>query len=95
MRYEEGYPSIPGKPETYSPTYNKYLDMLRKNMRGESLTQEEAGEVYDYMNQLVHYTVPEGGALLLLYEQLAIERSQGLRCSVCGKVQDPDCIEGC
>ncbi len=86
------YPSIPGKPETYSPTYNKFHAMLCQK---EPLSKEQASEVYDYINQLVYYAVPEGGLLMCLYDQLGRERHKGLRCSVCGKYQDDSCILGC
>lgn len=89
------YLSIPGKPETYSPTYNKFHGMLTKVMAEEPLTHDEASEVYDYINQLVYYAVPEGGLLLCLYDQLGRERHKGLRCSVCGKYQDESCNQGC
>lgn len=90
------WPSIPGKPETFSPEYMKVLGLLSQDFRkSEPLTQEQAQYVYDRVNELVYHAVPEGGALLSLFERLAVERSQGLRCSVCGKFQDRSCIEDC
>lgn len=91
----EEYPSIPGKPETYSPTYHKFLELLRRNMATDPLTKEEAGEVYRAVYALVEGTVPEGGLLMCLYDQLVRERVKGLRCSVCGKYQDSSCIQDC
>lgn len=89
------YPSLPGKPETFSPTYMKFLDMLKQDFRGkEPLTEEQAHEIYNRINELV-YSHAEGGILMSLYNQLTIERSKGLRCSVCGKYQDESCILGC
>ncbi len=92
---DDEYPSIPGKPETYSPTYHKFHALLSKQMRKEPLSEEEAGEVYDYINELVYHAVPEGGILLSLYNQLGRERHTGKRCSVCGKYEDKSCILGC
>lgn len=90
------WPSIPGKPETFSPEYRKVLDILGQDFRGtEPMTQEQAGYIYDRVNELVYWAVPEGGALLSLFERLAVERSKGLRCSVCGKYQDKSCILDC
>lgn len=86
------YPSIPGRPETYSPTYNKFHAMLSQK---EPLDADQAGEVYDYINELVYHAVPEGGLLLCLYDKLGRERHKGLRCSVCGKYQDDSCYAGC
>ena len=91
-RSTEEYPSIPGRPETYSPTYKKFHAMLSQK---EPMSKEQAGEVYDYINELVYHAVPEGGILLSLYDTLGMERNKGLRCSVCGKYQDSDCILGC
>lgn len=91
----EEYPSIPGKPETFSPEYHKFREMLLQTMRNEPLTQEQASEVYDVINELVYYARPEGGILLSLYDQIGRERHTGKRCSVCGKYEDKSCIEDC
>ena len=89
---QEEYPSIPGKPETFSPEYKNVLGML---IQYEPLSEEQAIHIYDRINELVYYAVPEGGALQLLFERLAVERSKGLRCAVCAKYMDPSCITDC
>lgn len=88
---EAEYPSIPGRPETYSPTYNKFLDLLLKQ---EPLTEDEAADVWDAVHALFA-TIPEGGILSCLYRDLDKELTTGLRCGVCGKYEDSSCVEDC
>lgn len=59
-----------------------------------TLTQNEACEVYDEIHRL-NKEHPELHPVFYLLETLRAETARGKRCSVCAKVNNPDCILGC
>lgn len=82
-----------GKGE-YSEHYMELLEILRRNMDKEPMTQDEAIMVWQEMHTLVS-SIPEGNLLSCLYDHLTKELARGKRCGVCGRYENKDCWEDC